>query len=73
MKGEPPVNPMTLISRSAAVRIESFADSHRTDASCVVAAVVEEWVHRVLDVHRSTAAEGGSVVERARHVSRRKP
>lgn len=66
-------NPMTLISRSASVLIESFADQHRTDASCVVAAVVEEWVRRVLPVDRSTAAEGGTVVERARHVSRRKP
>ena len=72
MKGEA-VNPMTLISRSASVLIESFADAHRTDASCVVAAVVEEWVHRTLPVQRSTGAEGGSVVERARHVSRRKP
>lgn len=68
-----PVNPMALISRSASVLIERFADEHRTDASCVVAAVVEEWVRRVLPVERTTAAEGGSVVERARHVSRRKP
>lgn len=67
-------NPMLLISRSALGLIENFAEDARSDAGCVAAAILEEWVRRTLPLHSRTMppAEVERVVDRAKSVKRRR-
>ncbi|MFT3973303.1 MAG: hypothetical protein QM699_07600 [Amaricoccus sp.] len=64
------LNPLALISKSSLRRLEAFAADRKIDAGCVAAAVVEDWVRRVQNLHLP-ASEVSHVVDRAKHVKGR--